>query len=214
MPRAPRRPRAAPPASPGPEPAEVPARADAMPEVGGNVRRLRATRGLSLEKLAQRSGVSRAMLGQIELERSVPTIKTLWKIASALEVPFASLLGAQTTGGTVVLRRAQARRLTNHDGSFVSRALFPASDEPRQVELYELRLAARSAEHAEAHAPGTNENLVVAQGALELDVAGAHHELAEGDAIAFDASTPHVYRNPLGREAVLYLVMTYAQRSR
>ena len=48
---------------------------DLAPVVGGNLRRLRTRRGLSLERLAQSSGVSRAMLGQIELGQSAPTIK-------------------------------------------------------------------------------------------------------------------------------------------
>ena len=57
---------------------------DLAPVVGGNLRRLRTRRGLSLERLAQISGVSRAMLGQIELGQSAPTINVLWKIARAL----------------------------------------------------------------------------------------------------------------------------------
>ena len=59
--------------------------------VGNNLRRLRTKRGHSLERLAKLSGVSRAMLGQIELGRSVPTIALLWKVARALEVPFSAL---------------------------------------------------------------------------------------------------------------------------
>ena len=67
-------------------------RATSRPVVGANLRRLRNQRGLSLERLAQISGVSRAMLGQIELGQSAPTINVLWKIASALEVPFSALI--------------------------------------------------------------------------------------------------------------------------
>src|SRR5437763_15311208 len=65
---------------------------DLAPVVGANLRRLRMRRGLSLEKLAQKSGVSRAMLGQIELGQSAPTINVLWKIARALDVTFATLI--------------------------------------------------------------------------------------------------------------------------
>src|SRR5262245_47190505 len=69
--------------------------ADLAPVVGANLRRLRVQRGLSLEKLAQSSGVSRAMLGQIELGRSAPTINVLWKIARALDVTFSALITAR-----------------------------------------------------------------------------------------------------------------------
>ena len=51
--------------------------------VGVNLARLRAERQLSLDALARASGVSRAMLAQIESARSVPSIKVLCKVAAA-----------------------------------------------------------------------------------------------------------------------------------
>jgi transcriptional regulator with XRE-family HTH domain len=198
-------------------PAPVPAAAsnaeattDLAPVVGTNLRRLRTRRGLSLERLAQLSGVSRAMLGQIELGQSAPTINVLWKIARALEVTFSALISARTQSGALVLRSAESKILTSKDRSFSSRALFPF-DEPRRVEFYELRLAAGSVEDADAHPPGTSENLVVTQGTIEIDVAGDTHRLEAGDSILFEADTPHAYRNPGRGESVMYLVMTYAE---
>lgn len=208
-------PAAAPAASvaPGVAPGAAPGAAestDLAPVVGGNLRRLRTRRGLSLERLAQISGVSRAMLGQIELGQSAPTINVLWKIARALEVTFSALISARTQSGALVLRSTEAKILTSKDRTFTSRALFPF-DEPRRVEFYELHLAAGSVEDADAHPPGTSENLVVTAGALEIDVAGDTHRLEAGDSILFEADTPHAYRNPGKVEAVMYLVMTYAE---
>jgi transcriptional regulator with XRE-family HTH domain len=188
----------------------APESTDLAPVVGGNLRRLRTRRGLSLERLAQISGVSRAMLGQIELGQSAPTINVLWKIARALEVTFSALISARTQSGALVLRAAESKLLTSKDRSFTSRALFPF-DEPRRVEFYELRLAAGSVEDADAHPPGTAENLVVTAGAIEIDVAGNTHKLETGDSILFEADTPHAYRNPGKVDAVMYLVMTYAE---
>ncbi|MGA9520168.1 MAG: XRE family transcriptional regulator [Myxococcaceae bacterium] len=184
---------------------------DLAPLVGRNLRRLRTHRGLSLERLARASGVSRAMLGQVELGQSAPTINVLWKIARALSVPFSALISATGGTGTRVMRGADAKLLTSHDGAFKSRALFPF-DEPRQVEFYELTLAARGVENAEAHAPGTTENLVVARGMVELEVGPERHVLGVGDAIVFEADVPHVYRNPGTTESFMYLVMTYAEQ--
>jgi transcriptional regulator with XRE-family HTH domain len=182
---------------------------DLTPVVGGNLRRLRSQRGLSLERLSKLSGVSRAMLGQIELGQSAPTINVLWKISSALGVPFSALITARGTGGLHVLRAEQAKLLTSHDGSFSSRALFPF-DEPRRVEFYELRIAPGGVEKADPHNPGTTENLVVAKGACEIEVSGRKEALGAGDAIVFEADVPHVYRSKADEETVLYLVMTYA----
>jgi len=165
---------------------------------------------LSLERLAQISGVSRAMLGQIELGQSAPTINVLWKIARALEVTFSALISQRTQSGALVLRSQEAKLLTSKDRSFTSRALFPF-DEPRRVEFYELHLQGGSVEAADAHPPGTAENLVVTAGSIEIDVAGDTHKLETGDSILFEADTPHAYRNPGKVEAVMYLVMTYAE---
>jgi transcriptional regulator with XRE-family HTH domain len=189
-------------------------RADLAPVVGANLRRLRLRRGLSLEKLSQRSGVSRAMLGQIELGQSAPTINVLWKIARALDVTFATLIQAREGGGTAVLRRDGSKVLTSHGGTFSSRALFPF-DGPRRAELYELRLTAGATELADAHAPGTAENLVVTAGQVEIALyrptgLEERHRLDTGDAIVFEADVPHAYVNVGGEESVMYLVMTYA----
>ena len=195
--------RSKPPAPPGD------ASGDLTPVVGENLHRLRTQRGLSLEKLAQQSGVSRAMLGQIELGQSAPTINVLWKIARGLDVTFSALITAQQRSGPLVLRAQQARLLTSSDRKFTSRALFPVN-EPRRVEFYELRLSPGGVEHVEAHAAGTVENLVVAEGAVEIEAGGRRHALDAGDAIMFEADEPHVYRNRARGETVMDLVMTYA----
>ncbi|MFO1056592.1 MAG: XRE family transcriptional regulator [Dongiaceae bacterium] len=203
----------------GEEPAgpagEAGAPREAPPElaiaVGRNLRRLRTKRGHSLERLAKLSGVSRAMLGQIETGKSVPTISLLWKVATALDVPFASLIASHEAPGTILLRRDRAKVLGSSDGRFTSRALFPFDGE-RKVEFYELRLAPRHIEESEPHAAGTTENLVVAAGRVEIVVGReAPHILGEGDAIVFEADVPHSYRNLGATEAALYLVMTYVE---
>jgi len=151
------------------------------------------------------------MLGQIETGKSAPTISVLWKISTALGVPFATLLAAHGSHGTVVLSQDHAKVLTSADGKFTSRALFPFDSE-RRVEFYEIRLAPHHCEHADAHATGTRENLVVARGAVEI-TAGEERPrtLAEGDAILFEAGVPHSYRNLGSSEALIYLVMTYVE---
>jgi transcriptional regulator with XRE-family HTH domain len=185
---------------------------DLTPIVGRNLKRFRAERGLSLEALARASGVSRAMLGQIELGQSTPTINVVWKIARALDVPFSALISTEATAAAWVLPRAKARILTSKDGAFTSRALFPM-DRPRTVEFYELRLGPGGREDAEPHPPGTTENLVVSEGRLALSIDGDRRLLEPGDAIFFEADVPHAYENvDPSSETVMFLVMTYAQR--
>lgn len=183
---------------------------DLLPAVGANLRRLRTRKGYSLERLARASGVSRAMLSQIELAQSAPTINVLWRIASALNVPFSALLGEEGETPTSILRVQGAARLTSADGGFSSRPLFPFGQGPRRSEFYELRLTPRGIERAQAHPPGTTENLVVASGVAALEVGHERHVLEQGDAIVFKADVEHSYENLGDREVVMYLVMTYS----
>ena len=178
--------------------------------VGHNIKRLRSRRNLSLEGLAKLSGVSRAMLGQVELGRSVPTINVVWKIAAAFEVPFSTLISTPDTKRIWTLAAKDSKILTSASEAFSSRALFPFN-EAHRTEFYELKLKPGSIESADAHAPGTTENLVLVRGALEIEIGNEMRKLAPGDAILFQADQPHLYRNPSKAEALAYLVMNYVE---
>lgn len=180
--------------------------------VGQNLVRLRKSRQLSLEKLAAMAGVSRAMLGQVEAGDSAPTISFLWKVARGLDVRFADLLGEEASADVVVLPAQNAKILRSANNGFESRALFPF-DNRRRAEFYELRLRAGHEEQADAHAEGTYENLVVNSGKLELIIGNsAPIELKTGDSVYFRADVPHVYKNSSDEDAIMYLVMTYAEQ--
>jgi XRE family transcriptional regulator, regulator of sulfur utilization len=175
--------------------------------VAENLRQRRKARGMSLDDLARASGVSRAALSQIETCKSNPTLGVLWKIAVGLQIPFAELIGAPR-GGASVLRRADAQILRSVDGKLESRALAPAGSSST-VELYELRLAARSTHASEAHAPGTREVLVVLSGVARIHVDAEVYDLAAGDSVAFPADRPHTYENPGGAEGRYHNVIVY-----
>lgn len=177
--------------------------------VARRVADLRRQRQWSLETLAKASGVSRAMLWQIEQGRSAPTLKVLARIAQSLEVPVTDLLDDVRTAQAQVLRAADARQLVSAGGGYVSRALFPFSGQ-HAVEFYEILLSPGACERADAHANGTLENLVVASGELVIEVGTSRHALGTGDAIQFRADQAHAYLNPGQTPARFYLVMRFA----
>lgn len=179
--------------------------------IGSNLRELRSAQGYSLDDLARESGVSRTLLGQIEIGRTAASIGVVWKLAQALGVPFASMLSSEGRLGTTVTKRADAKRLLSADGRFSSRALFPF-DDPHSAEFYELYLAPHSREDAEAHRPGTSENLVVTAGELELHIGRDVRRLSAGDAVIFAADVAHSYVNPGRDDCWMYLVMNYAKK--
>lgn len=178
------------------------------PRVGDNLRILRLERGMSLAELAERSEVSKAMLNQIEMGKSSPTIALGWKIANGLGVPFGALLGEPQPGDFVVHRSDQMQVLYSDGKALRSTALFPAGDS-RVAEMYELQLEPGKEEQASAHSPGTREQIYVTAGQLVVEAAGNQATLQVGDVLFFCADRPHRYHNP-GREPVrCILLMLY-----
>jgi transcriptional regulator with XRE-family HTH domain len=181
--------------------------ADLARRVGQRLRDERMARNLSLDDLSRASGVSRAALSQIETRKSSPSISVMWKIAVGLGIPFAELLGGDSDEGTV-LRRADAQLLRSPDGRMESRPIIPAGTTP-WVEVYELRVMARSTYRSEPHAAGTREVLVILSGTMHIEVGQKTFELEAGDSVAFRADQPHAYRNPGSSEARAHNVIIY-----
>lgn len=176
--------------------------------VGENLRHLRRKQGLSLEQLAAVSGVSRAMLGQIETGKSAPTINLLGRIAEALKVSVAGLIASPGVAGTVVVPRERATIVASGEGGFISRALFPWGD-PQNVEIYEVTVAPKHREVFAASAPGTKKNVVIISGELEVTVGeDSLTRICSGDAILFNADAPHSFLNATDKEAKAFLVVT------
>jgi len=178
--------------------------------VGVNLARLRAERQLSLDALARASGVSRAMLAQVESARSVPSIKVLCKVAAALKVSVSAFLRRHAVSGFEHLPAERASRRVSADGRFSARALYP-EDGPAVAEFHELRIAPLHTEPGTRRAPGTTVNLVVSEGTLEVSVHDRRQLLATGDAIVFDADQPHSLRNPGDTEARVFRVTLNAE---
>lgn len=181
--------------------------AELAQRVAENLRRKRKARGMSLDDLSRASGVSRAALSQVETVKTNPTVGLLWKIAVGLGVPFAELIG-EVKSGTSVLRRGDAQVLRSLDGKLESRPLTPAGASAL-VEIYELRLSARSTHASEPHAPGTHEFVVVLSGSLRLHLDGEVHDLLAGDSVSFTADKLHSYENAGSCEARYHNVILY-----
>lgn len=85
--------------------------------VGRKLLSIRKTRGLSLDQVAELTGVSKAMLGQIERGDSNPTISVLWKIVSGLQISFTSLIEDDEPKITVV-RSEDLSSFDEEDGQY------------------------------------------------------------------------------------------------
>lgn len=198
----------------GSKPAEEPhpvAASDGPAGIGANLRRVRTSQGHSLETLARLSGVSRAMLGQIETGKSVPTVTLAWKIAQALAVPVAALIEAPRAPRALLMPKAGARHIVSGGGGFSLREL-TSSEIPLNAGFSELTIGPGVTGRIAAAAPGTRASLVVAAGSLEVTVdGGAAILLGAGDAILFEAGEAQLLFNPGLDATVAYLVTAPAR---
>jgi transcriptional regulator with XRE-family HTH domain len=172
--------------------------------VARNLCRLREHRGYSLDLLAERTGIDVPALDQVEAGKGEPPLESAWKIATALDVPFAALIADQAPRGAVVMRKNEAKVIVSEDLGLTTPALLPFED-GRRVEFYEWRLAPHHREASAAHALGTREFLFVANGTVEVTVGREPDYLvSEGDTIGFPADLPHGYRNVMADPASLF----------
>ena len=174
------------------------------------LRAMRSERGWSLDRAAQESGVSKAMLGQIERGESSPTIATLWKIASGFHVSLSSFLEpipATTTEGAIYRSADSLRSQPATDGMLVS-PLFPY--EPRfGFEVFELTLLPGYERLSDAHEAGVTEHVIVLRGVMEVLIEGQWVLLRVGDAVRFAADRAHGYRNTEAEPAVFHNLIHY-----
>ena len=181
-------------------------------QIANALRVLRSERGWSLDRTAQETGVSKAMLGQIERCESSPTIATLWKIASGFQTSLSSLIEPNpptTTEGVVRRNVAALRKQPAPDGMLVA-LLFPYAPQ-FGFELFELTLLPGYERLSEAHEPGVTEHVIVLRGSMEILVEGEWIALGEGEAVRFAADRPHGYRNRNETPAVFHNLIHYAQ---
>lgn len=152
--------------------------------LGQGIRALRQQRGWSLDRAARASGVSKAMLGQIERGESSPTLNTLWKIARGYEIPFSQFLAPLTDPG----------RLEPAGSGLSVRPLVPY-DAGMRAELLELTLNPDTSRTSEAHERGVVEHVILISGHLSIGHDDQWHALSPGEVYRFNADRPHGYRN-------------------
>lgn len=156
--------------------------------VAENMRRVRLARGMSLRELASETGLSKALLSQLERQVANPTVSTLTKIAASLEIGFAELIKSAQPEPLVV------RGADRSNSSSGSRMLFSMMERHR-FDISEGLLRAGEQGVMTDHGRGSIEYGYVVSGEVELTVDGQVFLLHAGDAIQFAASHAHSYRS-------------------
>ncbi|PTQ71346.1 helix-turn-helix domain-containing protein [Celeribacter persicus] len=175
-----------------------------------NLKAARMRAGLSLARTAEMTGVSKAMLGQIERGESSPTLATLWKIAKGFHLPLTAFLEdrVQTTGSfTPALPHPKALGAT-----IGYQTVFPF-DPVFGSETFLMTLEPGQSHVSEPHDSGVVEDVFVTRGAMEVLRDGDWQVLRSGDGLRFAADQPHGYRNLTGEIAQFHNTIHYPRTS-
>jgi transcriptional regulator with XRE-family HTH domain len=175
--------------------------------IANNLKRIREERKLSLDKVANFTGVSKSMLGQIERGESNPTISTCWKIANGLKISFTDLINPHISD-IAVLRKKEVEPLIEDNGRYKLYPFFPYEGD-RKFEMYSIDIEKGGQLNAEAHRSGTEEFLTVFQGEVTIKVNDEEYIICKGDSIRFKADKPHGYSNSGDELTMISMVIYY-----
>ena len=166
----------------------------------------RRAQGLSLEAVANLSGVSRSMVSQIERGESSPTIATLWNLTRALQVDFAGLLEAGNQQDRIeVLRAVDVPKIENIGEGCRIRILSPP-EEAGGHEVYDIRFDQGGMLSSQPHTRGAMEQLTVLEGEIEVTSGSAKDHLQAGDTARYAADVGHAITAPDGAARVFLIV--------
>lgn len=180
--------------------------------IAARVRALRAQAGLSLEALAEASGVSRSMISLVERGESSPTAVVLERLATGLGVSLATLFETPAAPPHPVSRRAHQVEWRDPASGYLRRNVSPDGF-PSPVQIVEVAFpaGARVAYETAARPGVTHQQVWVLQGTIEITLGDDHHELNTGDCLAMVLDRPITYHNPTSKPA-RYCVVIVAPR--
>ena len=158
----------------------------------------RTSRGWSLEQLAERSGVSRAMISKVERGESSPTAAVLGRLSAALGLTLSQLLARAEQGTARLLNReAEQERWRDPDTGFERRALTPpGSPSPLELVWGELPPKARVDYPASAFTFIEDQQIVVIAGRLSFTQGVQAYELRAGDCLRLGPPADCRFENP------------------
>ena len=175
--------------------------------IGNKLKDIRNKRNLSLDEVAKLTGVSKAMLGQIERGQSNPTVSTLWKIATGLKVSF-SLFIDENQDDLKVINQNDITPIIEDDNKMKLYPIFPF-DVNKGFEIFTIELESGCNHISTPHNEGVEEYIIVTEGEIEISINSKKITLQKGNSIRFMANKPHTYRNISKYRSVFQNIIFY-----
>jgi transcriptional regulator with XRE-family HTH domain len=183
---------------------------DINDRIASRVRQIRAERGLSLEALAEGSGVSRSMISLIERGQSSATAVVLEKLATGLDVPLAWLFDAPAAPASPVSRRKDQVEWRDPASGYIRRNVSPSGlASPTRIVEVVFPAGARVSYETGARPGLTHQQIWVLQGAIEVTLGKERYALRTGDCLAMVLDRPITFRNRTASSARYAVILSH-----
>ncbi len=178
---------------------------DHLATIGKNIRRLRKSKGLTLNALAAEAGLSASYLSQIENARVNVALSTLAEIGARLDVPLISLFAEEEAPRVGLVRRGD-RQWFPLSGQAVESILLKSM---ANMEICIIRLPPGEDSGAPDRHPG-EEACFVVKGSIRALLEDKAYELSEHDMLYYESSIPHRWENLSSEPAEFIVINTPA----
>jgi transcriptional regulator with XRE-family HTH domain len=166
--------------------------------IGARIKELRGQQGLTLDALAERADVSRAMLSRIERGESSPTAQLMNKVCGGLGITLSTLFAEDAAPHSPLARRETQTTWRDPATRYLRRDVSPAGS---SVDIVEVEFPPRkSVAFDNMRLPNVEQQVWVMEGVLEMEVGSETFRLNEGDCLRMHLGQPLVFRNPTRRQ--------------
>lgn len=177
--------------------------------IGNKLKNIRSKRDLSLDELSKLTGVSKAMLGQIERGQSNPTVSTLWKIATGLKVSFSVFID-ESSDDLKVINQEDITPIIEEDNKMRLYPIFPF-DMSKGFEIFTIELEPGCIHPSTPHNDEVEEYIIVTEGEIEMTIDNKSFILKKGNSLNFKANKIHSYKNISDSLSVFQNIILYRE---
>lgn len=161
--------------------------------VAVNLKRIRTAEGMSLDSLAEQTGVSKSMLSQIENGTANPSLGVLEKIIAGLRIQINDLLETPPIEQLMVDVK-ELIPVKELEGGYRLWNCFPYEDN-RKVEVYKMDIEPGGIYMSGGHGEKTREYITVTSGTVTVESNGKMQDVTVDQVYRFETGLPHIYRN-------------------
>ena len=175
--------------------------------ISENIKLFRKQHGYSLDHLAELTGVSKTMLGQIERQTSTPSITTLWKVANGLKVSFTEL----TQENDAIIQKITLNQAQAISSENKTCQIFPIIkfDIERKFENFMAVIEPGGHMSESPHGSKSMKYITIYEGTLEITLDGEKYTLHKNESIKFNGNMFHHFANKHNETVRLHMEIHY-----